>query len=158
MCVYLIALRYPKCFTGLYLHVVNIFVLKCLWEDMILWRRYAQVTRNQGPDSIQRCHLTSIGNHIVEIRLSLDRLISTMGLISYTGKTTSLYWIRAQALFVLIVHCLFYTVVFHFMVPTVLISHGVVITYPWLPQHSVPLQIAPPHERQNGNYFIRGTL
>ena len=79
MCVYLIALRYPKCFTGLYLHVVNIFVLKCFGEDMILWRRYAQVTRNQGPDSIQICHLTSIGNHIVEIRLSLDRLISTMG-------------------------------------------------------------------------------
>ena len=32
-----------------------------------------------GPDSIQRCHLTSIGNPIVEIRRSYDRLISTMG-------------------------------------------------------------------------------
>ena len=32
-----------------------------------------------GPDSIKRCHLTSIGNPIVEIRRSYDRLISTMG-------------------------------------------------------------------------------
>ena len=31
-----------------------------------------------GPDSIKRCHLTSIGNPIVEIRRSYDRLISTM--------------------------------------------------------------------------------
>ena len=30
-----------------------------------------------GPDSIWRCHLTSIGNPIVEIRRSYDRLIST---------------------------------------------------------------------------------
>ena len=32
-----------------------------------------------GPNSIKRCHLTSIGNPIVEIRWSYDRLISTMG-------------------------------------------------------------------------------
>ena len=32
-----------------------------------------------GPDSISRWHLTSIGNSIVEIRRSDDRLISTMG-------------------------------------------------------------------------------
>ena len=32
-----------------------------------------------GPDSIYRWHLTSIGNPIVEIRRSYDRLISTMG-------------------------------------------------------------------------------
>ena len=32
-----------------------------------------------GSDSIKRCHLTSIGNPIVEIRRSYDRLISTMG-------------------------------------------------------------------------------
>ena len=31
-----------------------------------------------GADSIKRCHLTSIGNPIVEIRRSYDRLISTM--------------------------------------------------------------------------------
>ena len=35
--------------------------------------------KRQGPDSIKRCHLTSIGNPIVEIRRSYDRLISTMG-------------------------------------------------------------------------------
>ena len=35
--------------------------------------------RHLGPDSINRCHLTSIGNPIVEIRRSYDRLISTMG-------------------------------------------------------------------------------
>ena len=33
----------------------------------------------QGADSIKRCHLTSIGNAIVEIRRSYDPLISTMG-------------------------------------------------------------------------------
>ena len=32
-----------------------------------------------GPDSIKRCRLTRIGNLIVEIRWSKDRLISTMG-------------------------------------------------------------------------------
>ena len=32
-----------------------------------------------GAEPIQRCHLTSIGNPIVEIRRSYDRLISTMG-------------------------------------------------------------------------------
>ena len=33
----------------------------------------------QGAESIKRCHITSIGNPIVEIRWSYDRLISTMG-------------------------------------------------------------------------------
>ena len=33
----------------------------------------------QGTDSIKRCHLTSIGNTIVEIRRCYDHLISTMG-------------------------------------------------------------------------------
>ena len=32
-----------------------------------------------GPDSIWRCHLTSIGNLVMEIRRSYGRLISTMG-------------------------------------------------------------------------------
>ena len=32
-----------------------------------------------GPDSIKRWHLANIGNPIVEIRRSCDRLISTMG-------------------------------------------------------------------------------
>ena len=34
---------------------------------------------DRGPESIKRCNLTSIGNPIVEIRRSYDRLISTMG-------------------------------------------------------------------------------
>ena len=51
------------------------------------------IPKAQDPDSIKRWHLTSIGNPIVEIRRSYDRLISSMG--SYTGKTTSLYWIGA---------------------------------------------------------------
>ena len=38
-----------------------------------------QATIIQGPDSIWRWRLTSIGNPIVEIRRSYDRLISTMG-------------------------------------------------------------------------------
>ena len=37
------------------------------------------MTNMQGPDSIQRCHLTGIGNPFVKIRRSYDRLISTMG-------------------------------------------------------------------------------
>ena len=37
------------------------------------------MNNRQGADSILRCHLTSIGNPIVEIRRSYDRLISTMG-------------------------------------------------------------------------------
>ena len=36
--------------------------------------------KDQGPNSIKRCHLTSIGNPIVEIRRSYNHLISTMGL------------------------------------------------------------------------------
>ena len=40
---------------------------------------YENIHRNLGADSIQRCRLTSIGNPIVEIRRSKDRLISTMG-------------------------------------------------------------------------------
>ena len=35
--------------------------------------------KDQGVESISRCHLTGIGNPIVEIRRSYDRLISTMG-------------------------------------------------------------------------------
>ena len=35
--------------------------------------------RDQGADSIKRCHLTGIENPIVEIRRSSDRLISKMG-------------------------------------------------------------------------------
>ena len=42
-------------------------------------------SQHQGADSIKRCHLTSIGNPIVEIRRSYDRLISTMGFLV-------LYW------------------------------------------------------------------
>ena len=42
----------------------------CLWRPPL---------RLQGPDSIKRYHLTKIGNPIVDIRRSYDRLISTMG-------------------------------------------------------------------------------
>ena len=38
------------------------------------WRKKAQ-----GPDSVQRRHLTSKGNRIMEIRQSLDHVIPTMG-------------------------------------------------------------------------------
>ena len=37
------------------------------------------ISRDQEAESIKICHLTSIGNPIVEIRLFYDRLISTMG-------------------------------------------------------------------------------
>ena len=45
----------------------------------VITLRYAYPRRHLGPDSIYRWHLTSIGNPIVEIRRSYDRLISTMG-------------------------------------------------------------------------------
>ena len=44
------------------------------------WYFFQNTTRGGGGgvESILRCHLTSIGNPIVEIRRSYDRLISTM--------------------------------------------------------------------------------
>ena len=41
--------------------------------------QWSYCPRILGPDLIKRWHLTSIGNPIVEIRRSYDRLISTMG-------------------------------------------------------------------------------
>ena len=45
----------------------------------VAWWCMSNLANVQGPDSIQRWHLASIGNPIVEIRRSYDRLISTMG-------------------------------------------------------------------------------
>ena len=52
------------------------FLLKCIDNGFHWW---LVSTRPLGADSIKRYHLTSIGNPIVEIRRSYDRLISTMG-------------------------------------------------------------------------------
>ena len=49
------------------------------WNGKIMGELYVYIYDAQGPDSVWRCHLTSIGNPIVEIRRSYDRLISTMG-------------------------------------------------------------------------------
>ena len=43
-----------------------------------------------------KCHLTNIGNHIVEIRGWVVRSSYLHNGISYTGKMSSLYWIRAM--------------------------------------------------------------
>ena len=54
----------------------QLFILSCIELGQYWcsgWRHY------QGADSIKRCHLTRIGNPIVEIRWSYDHLISTMG-------------------------------------------------------------------------------
>ena len=45
----------------------------------LLWSDLLNICCDLGAESIKRCHLTSIGNPIVEIRRSYDRLISTMG-------------------------------------------------------------------------------
>ena len=45
-------------------------------KTVFIWSHW---NRALGADSIQRYHLTSIGNPIVEIRRSYDHLISTMG-------------------------------------------------------------------------------
>ena len=56
-----------------------------LWGgNKVLWGAISPTQQHstngkQGPDSIRRCCLTSIGNPTVEIRESYDRLISTMG-------------------------------------------------------------------------------
>ena len=42
-----------------------------------------------SPDSLSRCHITSVGNPIMEIRLSYLH-----NGISYTGKMASLFWIN----------------------------------------------------------------
>ena len=47
--------------------------------ELILTIYYDTIWHHQGVDSILRCHLTSIGNPIVEIGRSYNRLISTMG-------------------------------------------------------------------------------
>ena len=50
------------------------------YERIVSWTRYQVRTGgSRGADSIKRCHLTSIGNPLVEIRRSYHRLISTMG-------------------------------------------------------------------------------
>ena len=58
---------------------------------------------HKGPDSIQRWHLASIGNPIVEIRRSYDPLISTMGfpilvrwhLYIESGPRVPISWVHA---------------------------------------------------------------
>ena len=47
-----------------------------------------------GADSIKRCHLTSIGNPIVDKTILRPSYLHNG--IPYTGKMTSLYWIGAQ--------------------------------------------------------------
>ena len=52
----------------------------CLNLFLPAWRLcWTKQCSGQGADSIYRYHFTSIGNLIVEIRRSYDRLISTMG-------------------------------------------------------------------------------
>ena len=56
-------------------HLINITIVRA-----ILKIQTAQMTgRNLGGDSIYRYHLITMGNSIVEIKRSDDRLISTMG-------------------------------------------------------------------------------
>ena len=56
--------------------------IRRLWFRSTTWKTLCLSPHHegkQGPDSILRWHLTSIGNPIVEIRRSYDRIISTMG-------------------------------------------------------------------------------
>ena len=56
--------------------------MKIIKKQYQWWRLFWKIVnscKQQGADSIQIWHLTSIGNPIVEIRRSYDRLISTMG-------------------------------------------------------------------------------
>ena len=51
-----------------------LLIYALIWDEVCEWQR-------PSPDSVWRCHLTSIRNPIVEIRRSYDRLISTMGFL-----------------------------------------------------------------------------
>ena len=62
----------PVCYLGM--------LSKILWWLVNIPQFLIADSCPQGTDSITRCHLTSIGNPIMEIRRSYDRLISTMGL------------------------------------------------------------------------------
>ena len=60
----------------------------------VVWVKFTYISlpmllKRQDPDSIKRCHLTSIGNPIVGIRRFYDHN-------GISHKTTSLYWIGAQ--------------------------------------------------------------
>ena len=59
--------------------VLQMWCLSLIMGILYLERQSSYWNRSLGPDSIKRCHLTTIGNLIVEIRRSFDRLISTMG-------------------------------------------------------------------------------
>ena len=69
--------------TELWQRPLNVFITTGLYTAYnILWFAACCVAIQSeylGPDSIERCHLTSIWNPIVEIRWSYDRLIPTMG-------------------------------------------------------------------------------
>ena len=81
----------------------------CVDKQGLLWFRYWLVSElnrcclfvnwAQGPDSIQRCHLTSNGNPVVEMRRSKDRLSPTMGfpiLIRFKKKIFQIYLNRVN--------------------------------------------------------------
>ena len=64
--------------TGCEFHrVVQVNAIYWSFVYCICYKMYG--LSKQGPDSIKRCHLTSIGNPIVEIRRPYDLLISTIG-------------------------------------------------------------------------------
>ena len=78
------------------------------YDGYLSWKSITSLIRIQGPDSILRCHLTSIGNPIVEMRRSSDRLISTMG--SPILVRCHLYiesWPRCAFFFVICVNVLY---------------------------------------------------
>ena len=59
-------------------YILNLFALT-LWFFSFSKCTMLAAAMEPGIGSIQRCHLTSIRNPIVEIRWSYDRLISIMG-------------------------------------------------------------------------------
>ena len=65
--------------SGNYMHIS--WDVLYVWYQLVVW--------------IWKCHLTSIGNPIMEIRWSQDRLISTMGF----RKMASIHWINSLSAF-----------------------------------------------------------
>ena len=75
-------------------HVVLCNVMLLSVPTGFMWSVYSTL---QGPFSISKCHLTSMGNTILEIKIMLQ-LSYLQNEISHIGKTKSSYCIRANCI------------------------------------------------------------
>ena len=84
--------------TSFMLHSRHTFMFRQSVQEIRNCKWRSENTIKLGPDSTPRCRLTSIGNPIVKIRRSYNRLISTMG-FPILVKNTALYWVGVLVFF-----------------------------------------------------------